>query len=367
MTRHLRRSQTVDWCCITRAVNLRIDIGIAGTEGQALDQGGQIERRIDFDTPGRDRFQILALAVGSVPRDKSDTGKDARASGQGHVGDGIVELVVESGDAQRHHAAVPVQPQFGPLDPLGFEQLVRSGRVVTDPERPEQLVERRQAPAQIGGTAKCQRIRRVIGKAAASGKFGPVAIGKLFIGPDRTGKRADQLDLAAEAIVDRPEVNAPAAGEDQRLAGLEAGLDKSAIGRGAAPCPAATARRIIVGKEEILLGLALGPPPVAANPQFDCIANRRPHFETRAEAGGRHIILLEHPADRIAIIRNAAEADIEIADLDVAERRPLPAGAAIDQPEARVRAVIVVFAERKAALAVIGEGADIGLQFGAVR
>ena len=45
----------------------------------------------------------------------------------------------------------------------------------------------------------------------------------------------------------------------------------------------------------------------------------------------------------------------------------MPAGAAIDQPEARVRAVIVIFAERKAALAVIGEGADIGLQFGAVR
>ena len=77
--------------------------------------------------------------------------------------------------------------------------------------------------------------------------------------------------------------------------------------------------------------------------------------------------MLEHPADRISIIGDTAKADIKIADLDIAKSGPLPVRAAVDQPDAGIRAVIMVFAEGKAALAIIGESANIGLQFGAVR
>ena len=127
--------------------------------------------------------------------------------------------------------------------------------------------------------------------------------------------------------------------------------------------PPATRPRVGRAGDELeqLLRAALGLAPVGAEAQLDRAERRA---RSRSARRGRSTGTLYWSSVWVAVGAvgvDRGEAVGEIADLDIGERREGQAAAA-DQPQRGVGAARLDLAEGGAALALVGEGGDIGLQ-----
>ncbi len=113
-----------------------------------------------------------------------------------------------------------------------------------------------------------------------------------------------------------------------------------------------------VREEEILLGPADGAAPVGADAERIGPADRGTQFEATADTGRRDA--LEQDGVRaVAPRRDAREAALEIAELDIAEREPLGcAHWVMDETHAGIDAVGLARREIDPAVAPVGEAAD---------
>ena len=104
------------------------------------------------------RPPLPALAHRSHP----DVRRWRRLGCNGHVGDGVLHLVVEIGGGQREEVGgLPVDPQLPAFQPLRLQRVVGLRHHGEDHEGAIKLVERRQAQPAIGRSAQRQASRSI--------------------------------------------------------------------------------------------------------------------------------------------------------------------------------------------------------------
>ena len=327
--------------------------GRLGEHRPALPAGVQLQ------TCRADRIQIAAHAVDAVRGDEADAGEGAGPAPRRDVGDRAVQPVPEhrggerdAGTRRQRDAAVD------PAQPFGLQRGIGGDRIGADTERPVQLVERRQAPAAIGGRAQRHRRDRRDGNTGPPGPFRPPPLRKDGVGQRRAG---GNHRLAQGAVRQPPAIHPPAECQCRR-AGGQARVREQAIGqRGAARHAPPRGQRVDVGVQ--LLRLPGDASHVGAEPQIAAFADRRLHFDAAAGAGGGRVILVERLRCRGPGGIDAGELRREGARLEIGERGPAPV-AAPDQADAGVGALAAVAGEGRAAFARVGEARQVGLQFG---
>ena len=304
-------------------------------------------------------FEIRPPSIVAAGGDEADPREIPRSLAQSDVGDRAFEPIGEEGDSNPGARRwPPVDARLDSRQPLGRELGIGGGRVGPDPERPVELVQGRKPPAEISGTAQGQAIQDTPGDPGSPGRLPARAVGEGRVGQDGAG---GEHPLVKAAVGDRPAVDPAAGGQSQSVRG-PGGLGEAAMGLASAarhPSPRARA-----GDEgEKLVRLALGQPPVAAEPELEAGADLRPRLDPGAEAGRRDAELLGGSGRRGPPGIDAGEAVVEIAGLDVAERAPPPP----DQAQRCVGSARADIGKGRPPLARVGKDEPARLQLGAGR
>ena len=103
-----------------------------------------------FDAAYLHGLDVLALAKRATGRDEPDLRERSGSGAKRHVGNRVGQAIGETGDGEPCRSGCIFEARFDTAQPLRIERRVRGGCVDASAERPEQLVERRHPPAEIG-------------------------------------------------------------------------------------------------------------------------------------------------------------------------------------------------------------------------
>ena len=274
VTRALRRGQAVK--CRTGRTHAAMAIGVGGRQAQIAERGGGGQ----FHPLGDDSLHIAALA---------------RGGGERHIGNGVVQPIVEGrcrqSDAGRRRQ---VDADFRAFQLFGRQRIVGLGRDGEHHEGAVEFVERGQAETAIGRAAQGNGVAGAIECADPARHFPVRTIGKGAGG----GRAGGGADLPIETVADRPAIGPDAAGQN-KIAQRPVILSKNAGGRLLAAGMAAEGHGIggDIGVIGVLKHVAAGKACVDAEAQQMIRTDRRAQLNLAAKAGRGRVTLVQRLAE----------------------------------------------------------------------